>query len=71
MFKSKTFRAPNISCEHCVGTIERELGGINGVTSVTVDAIAKVVTVEWNEPPATWDAIRSELAEINYPPAAD
>jgi hypothetical protein len=27
-----------------------------------------MVTVKWNEPPATWDAIRGLLTEINYPP---
>ncbi len=69
MFMSKTVLAPNISCEHCAGTIERELGGIDGVSSVTVDAIARLVTVKWNEPPATWEAICSKLAEINFPPA--
>ena len=69
MFKSKTFRAPKISCDHCSRTIERELGKLDGVETVGADAAAKVVTVKWNEPPATWDAICSKLAEINFPPA--
>ena len=62
---SKTFRVPNISCHHCVMTIKRELGELDGVTSVTGDVETKTVTVEW-EPPATWDGIKSLLAEINY-----
>jgi copper chaperone len=65
---SKTFTVPNISCNHCVMTIERELGELAGVTSVTADAETKNVTVEWG-PPATWEAIVSLLTEINYPPA--
>ncbi len=65
----KTFRIPAISCEHCVSTIEHQLSGIKGVTFVVADAAAQVVTVEWNEPPANWDAVRTKLAEINYPPA--
>jgi hypothetical protein len=26
------------------------------------------VNVEWNEPPASWDAIHALLEEINHPP---
>jgi copper chaperone len=65
---TKTFTAPNISCNHCVMTIQRELGELEGVTSVTGDAETKMVTVEW-EAPTTWDGIESLLTDINYPPA--
>jgi copper chaperone len=65
---SKTFTVPNISCNHCVMTIERELGELAGVTGVTANVETKNVSVEW-EPPATWEAIVSLLTEINYPPA--
>lgn len=64
---AKTFSVPNISCGHCVMTIKRELGELEGVTSVSGDAETKTVTVEWEEP-ATWDGIQSLLTEINYPP---
>ena len=30
----KTYSVPNISCHHCVNTIERELKDVAGVTSV-------------------------------------
>jgi len=65
---NKTFNVPNISCNHCVMTIKRELGKLAGVTSVTGDAEIKTITVEWDAP-ATWDSIESLLAEINYPAA--
>ena len=65
---SKTFHVPNISCHHCVMTIKRELGELDGVAGVTGDVETKSVTVEWDSP-ATWDSIKSLLAEINYPPA--
>ncbi len=65
---TKTFKVPNISCGHCVMTIEREVGELQGVTSVKAEEASKMVTVNWNEPPATWDGIRALLAEINYPP---
>jgi hypothetical protein len=41
---------------------------LQGVKSVKGDVETKTVTVEW-EAPATWDGIKSLLAEINYPPA--
>ena len=65
---TKTFRVPNISCNHCVMTIKRELGELEGVVSVNGDVEAKTVTVEW-ESPAAWDSINSLLTEINYSPA--
>jgi len=62
---TKTFRVPNISCKHCVMTIKRELGELDGVVSVDGDVETKNVTVEW-ESPATWEGISSLLSEINY-----
>jgi copper chaperone len=64
---TKTFQVPNINCHHCVMTIQRELGELQGVKSVKGDVQSKEVTVEW-EAPATWDSIKSLLAEINYSP---
>lgn len=64
----KTFRVPNISCHHCVMTIQRELRALAGVKQVEGEVKSQQVTVEW-EPPATWDQIATTLAEINYPPS--
>ena len=66
--ESKTVKVPNIRCGHCVKTIERELGEMVGVVSVKADSGAKTVQIAWNEPPASWSAIRSLLEEIQYPP---
>ena len=57
---------PNITCGHCVMTIQRELGEINGVSKVAGDPEKKEITVEWNAP-ATLDQIKSALEQINYP----
>jgi len=59
---------PNISCGHCVMTIEKELGELEGVSIVAGDAAAKEVTVEW-DPPASLEQIKATLKEINYPAA--
>ncbi len=66
--ETKTFTVSKISCNHCVMTIERALGALPGVTAVSADAAAKTVKVEWDQPPATWDAIRSALEDVGYPP---
>jgi copper ion binding protein len=63
----KTFAVPNISCGHCVHTIEMEVGEITGVQRVQADQESKRVTVAWDEP-ASWEKIRETLEEINYPP---
>lgn len=64
----QTFSIPNISCGHCVRTIERELKNLDGVRRIAGDPGDKRVTVEW-EPPAEEEAIRARLRAIGYPPA--
>jgi copper chaperone CopZ len=63
-----TFSIPNISCEHCVMTIQRELREIEGVEGVKGYANTKEITVQWDLP-ATLEKIKSTLKEINYPAA--
>lgn len=65
--ETKTFKVPNISCGHCVRTVEMEVGELPGVTMVSADEGSKMVTINW-EDPASWEAIRGLLVEINYPP---
>ncbi|MBN2472217.1 MAG: heavy-metal-associated domain-containing protein [Anaerolineae bacterium] len=66
--QSKTFEVPNISCGHCVMTIQNEVSELAGVSKVQADQATRQVTVEWDAP-ATWDSIQALLEEINYPPA--
>jgi len=65
--QTKTVTVPNISCGHCVHTIQTEVGELEGVKSVVASEQTKTVTVEWDAP-QTWDGIKSLLEEINYPP---
>ncbi|HEY44641.1 MAG TPA: heavy-metal-associated domain-containing protein [Anaerolineae bacterium] len=62
-----TYNVPNISCGHCVHTIQMELMELIGVSNVQVSEETKQVTVEF-DPPATEEQIVSLLTEINYPP---
>ncbi len=64
--ETMTFSVPNISCGHCTRTIENELSEMAGVSSVTGSPEQKTVTVAWDAP-ASEEAIRATLNEINYP----
>lgn len=63
-----SYQVPNISCGHCVHTIQTELAELAGVTRVAVSQDQQKVDVEF-APPATDETIRRLLAEINYPAA--
>ena len=65
--QSKTFKVPNISCGHCVHTIQNEVGELEGVSRVEASEQTKMVTIEWAAP-QTWESINALLEEINYPP---
>ena len=59
---------PNISCQHCVKAIQRELAEINGVLRVDGNLEAKDILVEWQWP-ASMEQIKATLKGINYPAA--
>lgn len=64
-----TYNIPNISCGHCVHTIQMELSEVEGVSRVEASQMTKQVVVDF-EPPATEERIKVVLSEINYPVAA-
>jgi len=64
-----TYSVPDISCGHCVHTIQSEVSNLAGVKKVEADLATKQVTVQY-DPPASDDGLRALLAEINYPVAA-
>ena len=68
--KERTVSVPNISCGHCVKTIEREVSELSGVESVSADAGSREVTVRWAEAETDWEAVEALLREIDYPPAS-
>jgi len=61
-----TLHVPNISCAHCVHTIQTEVGELPGVSRVEANEQTRIVVVGF-EPPASQEAIEALLAEINYP----
>ncbi len=65
--QTKTVSVPNISCGHCVNTVQNEVGELEGIRSVKADQDSKQVTIEWDNPPQTWSGISALLKEIGYP----
>lgn len=61
------YSVPNISCGHCVNTIQTEIGDLDGVISVVADHASKKVNIEFGDP-ATEASIIEMLKEINYAP---
>ena len=67
--ETKTFSVPNISCGHCVMTIEREVGELKGVDTVKAEQETKNVTISWDPDTTDWVVIEDTMKEINFPPA--
>ncbi|MDZ7778844.1 MAG: heavy-metal-associated domain-containing protein [Gemmatimonadota bacterium] len=65
----KTVSVPNISCGHCVNTIEREVGEVPGVRGVEADEGSRKVTISWDPETTDWVVIEDTMKEIAYPPA--
>lgn len=61
-----TYSIPNISCGHCVHTIQTEVIDLPGVKSVKADQVLKIATIEF-EPPASEEKIKELLEAIDYP----
>jgi copper chaperone CopZ len=66
MMTTVTYNIPGINCGHCVHTIQMEVGEMPGVESVEANADSKTATVTFGDP-ATEEAIKSLLVEINFP----
>lgn len=63
-----TYSVPNISCAHCVHTIQTEVSDLAGIKSVKADADSKKVEIVFDAP-ANEAQIKSLMKEINYPVA--
>ena len=58
----RTYRVPDISCDHCVSAITAEVGPLEGVTAVDVDLEARTVSVVGGDD----QAIRAAIDEAGY-----
>lgn len=62
-----TLNAPDISCGHCVATVEQAVGAVDGVASVKADESTKNVDVTWDGSKTDLGAISAALEEAGYP----
>ena len=60
-----TLSIPSISCSHCVMTVKRESGFVEGAEFVSGDVDAKTATFEVASDEAL-DSLKAVLAEAGY-----
>lgn len=63
-----TLSIPNIHCHHCVMTVQRESGYVEGAEFVSGDVDGKEATFQVVNDEALKE-LRKTLAEVGYPPA--
>jgi copper chaperone len=56
-------KVPEMSCGHCVATIEKAVRSVDPSAQVAADVVAKSVRVETSAPEA---AIRAAMSEAGY-----
>ena len=61
-----TYSIPNISCGHCIHTVQSEVAELAGVQTVIASLDTKQATITFDAP-ATEEQIKALLASINYP----
>ena len=60
---------PDMSCGHCVATIEREVAELDGVEDVDADLATKQVTISFDPARVTVPQLESTLDDAGYPVA--
>lgn len=62
-----TLVAPDISCGHCVQTVQSTLGKLDGVSNVTASAETKEVVLDFDSGKISLGQIEAMLDEAGYP----
>ena len=57
---------PDVSCEHCVKTIDGALGQLSGVESVRTDLPSKTVHLRYDPSQLSMETIKATLDEAGY-----
>jgi copper ion binding protein len=61
-----TLSVPDVSCEHCVHTINGALGNVSGVETVNTDIPTKTVHLRYHPDQVSMDKIESVLDDAGY-----
>jgi copper chaperone len=62
-----TLTAPDISCAHCVTTVQKAVGELEGVSFVQAEVDSKNVTVRFDPERVSQAEIEAALEEEGYP----
>lgn len=62
-----TLTAPDISCGHCVSTVQQAVGEIAGVEAVTASVDTKAVDVRFDPQVVSTEKIEAVLDDAGYP----
>ncbi|MFQ5472736.1 MAG: heavy-metal-associated domain-containing protein [Dehalococcoidia bacterium] len=62
-----TLKAEDISCDHCIGTIEKAVTKLSGVRFISGDPGSKEVKIEYDPAAVKIEEIRNAMEEEGYP----
>lgn len=62
-----TLTAPDISCGHCVATINKAVGGLDGVSKVAANEQTRQIAVEFDPTRISLAQIEATLDDEGYP----
>lgn len=57
---------PDVSCQHCVNTIQKTLGVLPGVETVSTDLPTKTVHVHYDPSQVSLDQVETTLDDAGY-----
>lgn len=61
-----TLSVEGMSCDHCVNSIKKAVGDLNGVNKVDVDLKGKKVIVEFDKERVSIDIIKDVIEDQGY-----
>ena len=65
-----TLNAPDISCGHCVATVQNAVGTLPGVEAVKASETTKNIEIDFDPSKVTVEQISAVLDEEGYPATA-
>jgi len=66
MIEDVMLSVPDVSCEHCVKTINTTLGELSGVESVETDIPTKMVRLRYNPALVSMETVEAALDDAGY-----
>ncbi|QDQ00649.1 copper chaperone CopZ [Lysinibacillus fusiformis] len=61
-----TLNVQGMSCGHCVSSVEKSVGALNGVEQVNVNLADGLVVVAFNEAQVTLEQIKDTIDDQGY-----